>query len=131
MEKYTLKLNENDNYTLLIGDEKPYYIDEGVNQLVEIYFNNDMIYSSTFSRYDLLYKISRQKYITFNDHFMGFPTLIINKELKKIDISSDGFEFNIIENEDYDVFLTWLIDNLKTKPMKRKDKINKLIKNEL
>lgn len=128
MEEYTIILDNINKYTLKIGEERPYYKREGINQLVEIYLDNDVIYSSTFSRYDLLYRINKQEYITFNDFFMGFPTLIIDKKSKKINISSDGFDYNIIDNDNYDIFLKWLINSLKTKSMKRKDKINKILK---
>lgn len=129
MEKYKLKLN-NDTFELIIGKEETRYNNEGVYQIIDIKLNGNFIYSDTFGRYDLLDKILSEKYISFDDFFMGFATLIIDKENNTMKISLDGFEYHIIDGENYSIFLEWIIFGLKTKYMKRKDKLDKILKHE-
>lgn len=129
MEEYKLKLNVGE-FTLTIDKEKAYYNNEGVSQFINLYIDDKEIFTYRFGRYDILEKINDNIDATiFNDIINGSPTLIINKKREDIQVSIDGFEFDTINGEDYNTFLYWFTNGLKTVDMRRKEKIEQLKKN--
>jgi hypothetical protein len=127
MEEYKLKLNIGE-FKLLIGEEKPFYKTEGINQMIDLYWDGTTIYNSSFGRYDLLDKINSEvdNYIELLDFWTELPSIVIIKELKEITISKNGFDHQRLDGEYYDQFMNWLIYGLKTVDMKRKEKIELL-----
>lgn len=124
MEEYKLKLNIGE-FKLLIGEERPYYKKEGINQLINLYWDNIPFYNTSFGRYELLDKISNEvdNYIELLDYMTELPSVVIIKGLKEITVSKNGFDYHRLNGEYYDQFMNWLIYGLKTIDMKRREKL--------
>lgn len=123
VENYEFNYN-NHIFLLKIYDRIPRFQDEGIMEMITLHINGYEIYCDSFGREKSLIFLTSELDNEFID--------ITNDVTKKIITFRDynNGKYIMIKNDDYDIFINWLIESLTSITEKRISKINN-IKNKL